>query len=102
MPVICPSVSTPKADDVFSRRRRWLIGVVCLLALLIAAGGVLGYRMDASFQVRRGIAFFREAGPWPFFIAMAVLPAVGFPLSPFALAAGPVFGPTLGVGKAIL
>ena len=39
----------------------------------------------------------REAGPLAFFAAMALLPAVGFPLMPFTLIAGPVFGPQLGV-----
>jgi uncharacterized membrane protein YdjX (TVP38/TMEM64 family) len=33
---------------------------------------------------------------------MALLPAVGFPLMPFTFAAGPVFGPTLGVGNVIV
>ncbi|MEY4488267.1 MAG: hypothetical protein RIQ79_775 [Verrucomicrobiota bacterium] len=43
----------------------------------------------------------RAAGPWVFFTAMAVLPLFGFPLAPFTLAAGPVFGPQLGVGVVI-
>ena len=37
------------------------------------------------------------AGPLVFFGAMAVLPSVGVPNSPFALAAGPVFGERLGL-----
>ncbi|HEX2862023.1 MAG TPA: hypothetical protein VHN79_10305 [Lacunisphaera sp.] len=44
----------------------------------------------------------REAGPAVFFIAMALLPAIGFPLMAFTLAAGPVFAPTLGGGWVIL
>ncbi len=32
---------------------------------------------------------------------MALLPAVGFPLLPFALAAGPVFAPTHGTGGVV-
>ncbi len=43
----------------------------------------------------------RAAGPLVFFAAMAVLPAFGFPLAPFTLIAGPVFGPQLGVGPTI-
>jgi|UniRef100_UPI0040479D53 uncharacterized membrane protein YdjX (TVP38/TMEM64 family) len=42
------------------------------------------------------------AGPGPFFGMMAFLPIVGFPLAPFTLAAGPLFGPTLGVGTVII
>jgi uncharacterized membrane protein YdjX (TVP38/TMEM64 family) len=43
----------------------------------------------------------REAGPLIFFVAMALLPAAGFPLLAFTLAAGPVFGPVLGAGWVI-
>ncbi len=49
----------------------------------------------------RCVGFFRAAGPLPFFSAMALLPLVGFPLSPFTVIAGPVFGPTMGVGAVI-
>jgi uncharacterized membrane protein YdjX (TVP38/TMEM64 family) len=38
----------------------------------------------------------RETGPGLFFVAMALLPLAGFPLAPFTLAAGPVFGPRMG------
>ncbi len=44
----------------------------------------------------------RVAGPAAFFGAMAVLPLAGFPLSPFTLAAGPVFGPQMGAGWVIV
>lgn len=44
----------------------------------------------------------REAGPVIFFVAMALLPAAGFPLLAFTVAAGPVFGPTLGAGWVIV
>ncbi|MFI5337099.1 MAG: TVP38/TMEM64 family protein, partial [Opitutales bacterium] len=43
----------------------------------------------------------RKAGPVVFFATMAVLPAMGFPMLAFTLAAGPVFGPTLGAGWVI-
>ena len=36
------------------------------------------------------------AGPGAFFVAMAVLPVAGVPMSPFALSAGPLFGAKLG------
>jgi uncharacterized membrane protein YdjX (TVP38/TMEM64 family) len=44
----------------------------------------------------------RRAGPVAFFLAMALLPAVGFPMMAFTLAAGPLFGPTLGPGWVIV
>lgn len=39
----------------------------------------------------------RGLGAHWFFLAFAVLPAIGFPVSVFALAAGPLFGPVLGL-----
>ncbi len=46
----------------------------------------------------RLISELRERGAPLFFAAMAVLPAFGFPLLPFALVAGPAFSPVLGTG----
>ena len=57
---------------------------------------------DLSAAVERVIGFFREAGPVAFFLAMALLPAVGFPLAAFTLVAGPVFGPTMGVPSVVV
>lgn len=43
-----------------------------------------------------------DAGPWPFFGAMALLPAIGAPLTPFFLLAGAGFGVRIGlVGSAV-
>jgi len=41
------------------------------------------------------LAWQREAGPIPFFIALAILPAVGFPITPFYLLAGATYGTVL-------
>ena len=62
--------------------------VVGVIALIFTSG-----LMDVIAVVVLGL---REAGPLIFFLAMALLPAFGFPLLAFTLAAGPVFGPTLG------
>lgn len=43
------------------------------------------------------LAKVRELGPWPFFTLMALLPAVGAPISVFTLTVGPLFAPTLGL-----
>ena len=70
---------------------------------LVGIGGWFATRgMDFKGAIDRLIAFFREAGPVEFFIAMALLPAVGFPVSAFTMTAGPVFGPVMGVGTVIL
>jgi uncharacterized membrane protein YdjX (TVP38/TMEM64 family) len=74
------------------------VGLAALLAVLVLVGRKMGL-MEAIDTVVLGL---RQAGPQVFFAAMALLPAVGFPLSPFTLAAGPVFGPTLGAGWVIV
>ncbi len=71
---------------------------------MLAAGLVAGtagvifvaIKFDLRAIVETVILALRDAGPGIFFVAMALLPAVGFPLLAFTLAAGPVFGPTLG------
>lgn len=52
---------------------------------------------------REAVVMWREqTGPLPFFSAMAILPAVGVPLTPFLILAGAVFGTRLGlIGAAI-
>ena len=64
-----------------------------------AAGWAWGSELRSV--VDEVMAWLRAAGPGVFFSAMAVLPLLGFPLAPFTLAAGPVFGPQLGVATVI-
>lgn len=70
-----------------------LLVIVTLAALALGPGLV-----EATNAV---ILALRAAGPGVFFLAMAFLPALGFPLLAFTLAAGPVFGPVLGTGGVI-
>lgn len=79
-----------------------------LIAALVAGAALLGWLALRYIDVSALkalcndlIAALREAGPLVFFTAMALLPAFGMPLMPFALAAGPVFGPALGLGAVI-
>jgi uncharacterized membrane protein YdjX (TVP38/TMEM64 family) len=71
-----------------------LAGLVVALVLVVLKSGA----MEAVDAMILGL---RAAGPAVFFVAMALLPAVGFPMIAFTLAAGPVFVPTLGVGGVI-
>ena len=86
-----------------SRRPRWLLGTV--LGLAIAAAAALFAFTPAGPAIRHAaghvIGACRAAGPLVFFSAMALLPLAGFPLAPFTFSAGPVFGPTLGLGAVI-
>jgi uncharacterized membrane protein YdjX (TVP38/TMEM64 family) len=73
-----------------------LAAVVVIIALVGAS-----HWSELKAAVDAGVVRLREAGPAVFFLGMALLPAVGFPLMPFSLAAGPVFGPTMGAGPVI-
>lgn len=82
-----------------TKRRLVLAAVVAVVGVAVAVVIVKTGLMDTLHAV---ILHLREAGPAIFFLAMAVLPAIGFPLLAFTLAAGPVFGPTLGTGWVIV
>lgn len=73
-----------------------VIAVVALVLAHSSAGHALHHAAS------RVVEACRAAGPLVFFTAMALLPLAGFPLAPFTLSAGPVFGPTLGLGPVIL
>ena len=83
-----------------AQRSKWLkISVLAVGLAAVVAG--LGHGVEIKSWLEAGILRLRAAGPWYFFIGMALLPAVGFPLMPFTFAAGPVFGPTMGVWSVI-
>jgi uncharacterized membrane protein YdjX (TVP38/TMEM64 family) len=101
-PQVDPREETPEPAKATAPRKAKLAGTGLVLLAAIAGLVWLTRQTDVADGVRHGVAFFRQAGPLPFFAAMALLPAVGFPLAPFVVAAGPVFGPTIGIGPVIL
>lgn len=74
-----------------------MLGGIALALVAVA----LVWRQEFRGAVDVIVLGVREAGPLAFFLAMAVLPAAGFPLLAFTLAAGPVFAPSLGAGVVI-
>lgn len=76
--------------------------LAALLAAVVAGLVLLALNPDVREAVAAVLRGVRNAGPVAFFVAMALLPAVGFPMLAFTLAAGPVFGPNLGAGWVIL
>lgn len=70
------------------------------MALAAAAVGVWWLKIH-DFNVRlaidEGVNLLRSAGPLAFFTAMALLPAIGFPISVFNLTAGTAFAAELGL-----
>jgi len=75
------------------------IGVVMLGAICVAGLALRGVDLRSWFE--RGMTFIRGAGPWPFFLGMAFLPAVAFPMSVFTLTAGPAFAASMGAPAAV-
>ncbi len=90
-------------------RKRLLIQILVVVALVIVAGVLVlrggnakVYWADAMAYWAEGMAVIQKAGPWAFFAAMAILPAVGAPLLAFVLPAAPAFSGQLGLGGVIL
>jgi uncharacterized membrane protein YdjX (TVP38/TMEM64 family) len=84
------------------RRRQRRLALAVVLAVVGTAAAIVIVKTGLMDTLQAVILHLREAGPAVFFVAMAVLPAAGFPLLAFTLAAGPVFGPTLGTGWVIV
>ncbi len=77
--------------------------ILMLVGLLVVGAVSVGLAWGSELKtgVDEVMELLRGAGPGAFFTAMALLPLVGFPLAPFTFAAGPVFGPQLGVATVI-
>ncbi|WP_438480180.1 TVP38/TMEM64 family protein [Oleiharenicola lentus] len=81
--------------------------LVALVSIVVVCAGVGFWWLkihDFSIRVSidEGINLLRSAGPLAFFTAMAVLPAVGFPLSVFNVTAGTAFGAQMGIGGVLV
>lgn len=75
---------------------RWGAAGLLVAALVAAALWWRWWDLSAFF------AWQREAGPVPFFLALAILPAIGFPTTPFYVLAGAMFGVVGGlIGSAV-
>lgn len=76
---------------------------LAVVAVVLLAGAILLLRgVDVRGLVAQVFEQIRAAGPVVFFLAMCVLPAIGAPISAFYFAAGPAFGPTLGMPLVVL
>lgn len=86
---------------VMEARKKRLIGVLVGLVCLGGAAAVAAWQFNLMGEVGRCLDWVRAEGAVMFFVAMAVLPFFGIPLSPFVLSAGALFAPTLGAWTVI-
>jgi uncharacterized membrane protein YdjX (TVP38/TMEM64 family) len=70
-----------------------IVGIVLAIVGVLALREIGLARLVALYDQFVGII--RDMGPWVFFTAMAVLPAVGAPLMAFNLVAGEAFAPQM-------
>lgn len=94
-------MDSPEQTAARHRRRRRVALAVCALAGLALVAWAATLPPETWARVKEAAteatAWVRGLGAGWFFAAFAVLPAIGFPVSPFAFAAGTVFGPVLGL-----
>ncbi len=78
---------------------------VLKLALALVALGLAAFLLLRGHHplalIGSAVAEIARFGPWTFFGAMAVLPAVGVPSTFFTLTAGKAFGGTIGMGGVV-
>ena len=89
-------MSESKATPVSRRATLIKLTAVFVVGLVVAVLVLRG--IDVHAWIDRVLGWFRAIGVGPFFAAMAILPAFGFPVLAFSLTAGPVFGPQIGLG----
>jgi uncharacterized membrane protein YdjX (TVP38/TMEM64 family) len=82
--------------------RALLVKLAVVAGMLLAVAALAARGLDVKGLVAQGLELIRTAGPAAFFLAMALLPALGAPQSIFSLTAGPVFAPSLGMGTVII
>ncbi len=81
-----------------ARTRRALLIKLGLAGFVLGAVAVLLLReSDPKALLIEVMEIIRSLGPGMFFVAMAVLPSFGCPITVFTLSAGPVFGAQLGL-----
>ena len=70
--------------------------IVAAGLVLLAIGVLILRGVDVRSRANDGMDLVERAGPSIFFLAMAFVPAAGFPMSIFLVTAGPAFGESLG------
>ena len=85
----------PAAKKIPWVKLAMVAAVLVVVAVLVLRG------MNLRQLVDQGMALIRGAGPWVFFSAMALLPAIGAPLLFFTILAGEAFAAQITLGGVI-
>jgi uncharacterized membrane protein YdjX (TVP38/TMEM64 family) len=84
-----------------AKKKLPLVKLGVLAVILIAGAAAVLRGMDYKAVEEQGLRVMRGAGPVAFFTAVAILPAVGAPLSAFTITAGEIFAPLMTLGGVI-
>ena len=89
---------------LYNKASSWTLLIrICFIVCAIIAGVLIALNFqEAKALFLEGLAAVRNLGPVWFFVAFAVLPAIGCPLTLFMLAVGPTFVPQLGLATVIV
>lgn len=91
------------SSDALAPKRRLPVVPLLVLGLAAIAAAVLVLRgVDLHQLLDRAIDLIRGFGVVVFFLAMAVLPAVGVPMLAFTMTAGEAFEPRMGMAGVIV
>jgi uncharacterized membrane protein YdjX (TVP38/TMEM64 family) len=85
------------SEPVAVKKKPPLLKIFIIAVVVGAVAVFFVHGVNARAWIDHGMTMIRDGGPWVFFLAMALTPAVGVPLSVFTLTAGPVFAPKLGM-----
>lgn len=95
----------PESPAPSSRLKRNLL-LLIIPAALSAATVFLLWQAQPDLQYWKDLFFtilaFLEANPWALVLALAILPGIGFPISPLLILVGAVLGPKYGLPVACL
>ncbi len=83
-------------------KRGLLLKAGVAAAVVLVAGVLLLKGVDLRARSEQAIDVIRDAGPWVFFGAMALLPLVGAPLMAFTLTAGTAFAGRMTMGGVLV
>jgi uncharacterized membrane protein YdjX (TVP38/TMEM64 family) len=84
-----------------TKKKLPLLKLAIVVAAAIAGTVLLLRGLDVRESIEQGMALIRRAGPVVFFLGMALLPAVGAPLTLFTIPAGEAFAAQMTLGGVI-